>query len=71
MPNVCWKESTAGHKRSSTFLELTVENVMSLVIEELDLILANKEELVVDVKVSGSLGCSDHAVFELREEGDM
>lgn len=43
---------------------------MSQVIE-LDLILTNKEELVVDVKVSGRLGCSDHAEFELREKGEM
>lgn len=32
----------------------------------LDLVLANKEELVGDAKVKGSLGCSDHEVVEFR-----
>lgn len=32
----------------------------------MDLILANKEELVGDVKVGGSLGCSDHEVVEFK-----
>jgi len=26
----------------------------------LDLVLTNKEELIEDVKIGGSLGCSDH-----------
>lgn len=34
--------------------------------DKLDLLLANEEELVVDVKVRSSLDCRDHAVFELR-----
>jgi len=32
----------------------------------LDLILTNKEGLVEDVKVGGSLGCSDHEMVEFR-----
>ena len=32
----------------------------------LDLILTNKEGLVGDVKVKGSLGCSDHEMVEFR-----
>jgi len=32
----------------------------------LDLVLTNKEGLVEDVKVGGSLGCSDHEMIEFR-----
>jgi len=32
----------------------------------LDLVLTNKEGLVEDVKVRGSLGCSDHEMVEFR-----
>lgn len=32
----------------------------------LDLVLANKEELVGDAKVKGSLGCSDHEMMLFR-----
>ena len=32
----------------------------------LDLVLMNKEGLVEDVKVEGSLGCSDHEMVEFR-----
>ena len=32
----------------------------------LDLVLTTKEGLVEDVKVGGSLGCSDHAMVEFR-----
>ena len=32
----------------------------------LDLVLTNKEGLVEDVKVGGSLGCSDHEMVEFR-----
>lgn len=33
---------------------------------QLDLILTNKEELVVDVIISGSLGCSEHQIVGFR-----
>jgi len=32
----------------------------------LDLVLANKEGLVGNVKVKGSIGCSDHEMVEFR-----
>lgn len=32
----------------------------------LDLVLTNQEGLVEDVKVGGTLGCSDHEIVELR-----
>jgi len=32
----------------------------------LDLILTNKEGLIGDVKIKGSLGCSDHEIVEFR-----
>ena len=32
----------------------------------LDLLLTNKEEWVMDVKVRGSFGCSDHEMIEFR-----
>ena len=30
----------------------------------LDLILISKEEIIEDIKIGGSLGCSDHALVE-------
>ena len=32
----------------------------------LDLVLTNKEELVGNVKLQGSLGCSDHEIVEFK-----
>ncbi|GAB0209103.1 mitochondrial enolase superfamily member 1 [Grus japonensis] len=72
-PNICWRDNTAGHKQSRRFLECIDDSFLTQVIEELvrggallDLILINNEGLVGDVKVKGSLGCSDHEMVEFR-----
>ncbi|GAB0209305.1 hypothetical protein GRJ2_003396200 [Grus japonensis] len=72
-PDICWRDNAAGHKQSRKFLECVNDNFLLQVIEEpmrkgamLDLILTNKEGLVGDVKLKGSLGCSDHEMVEFR-----
>ncbi|GAB0190982.1 hypothetical protein GRJ2_001563500 [Grus japonensis] len=73
-PNICWKDMpTAGHKQSRRFLEHIGDNFLLQVIEEptrrgamLDLVLTNKEGLVGNVKLKGSLGCSDHEMVEFK-----
>ncbi|GAB0207806.1 hypothetical protein GRJ2_003246300 [Grus japonensis] len=72
-PNICWRDNTAGHKQSRRFLECVDDIFLLQVIEEpmrrsgmLDLILTNKEGLVGDVKLKGSLGCSDHEMVEFK-----
>ncbi|GAB0208094.1 hypothetical protein GRJ2_003275100 [Grus japonensis] len=72
-PNICWKGNTAGHKQSRRFLECIDDNFLLQVTEEsmrrgamLDLVLTNKDGLVGDVKLKGSLGCSDHEMVEFK-----
>ncbi|GAB0208651.1 hypothetical protein GRJ2_003330800 [Grus japonensis] len=72
-PDICWRGNAAEHKQSRKFLECTDDNFLLQVIEEptrrgamLDLVLANKEGLVGDVKLKGSLGCSDHEMVEFK-----
>ncbi|GAB0209097.1 hypothetical protein GRJ2_003375400 [Grus japonensis] len=72
-PDICWKGNTARHAQSRRFLQSTDDNFLTQVVEEptrrgvlLDLVLTNKEGLVGDVKVGGSLGCSDHEMVEFR-----
>ncbi|GAB0209274.1 mitochondrial enolase superfamily member 1 [Grus japonensis] len=72
-PDICWRDNAAGHKQSRKFLECVDDNFLLQGIEEpmrrgamLDLILTNKEGLVGDVKLKGSLGCSDHEMVEFR-----
>ncbi|GAB0181809.1 hypothetical protein GRJ2_000646200 [Grus japonensis] len=63
----------AERKQSRKFLECVDDNFLLQVTEEptrrgamLDIILTNKEGLVEDVKLKGSLGCSDHEMVEFR-----
>ncbi|GAB0175990.1 hypothetical protein GRJ2_000064200 [Grus japonensis] len=72
-PNICWRDNTAGHKQSRRFLECIDDNFLLQVIEEstrrgamLALVLTNKERLVGDVKLKGSLGCSYHEMVEFK-----
>ncbi|GAB0185700.1 hypothetical protein GRJ2_001035300 [Grus japonensis] len=72
-PNTCWRGNTAGHKQSRRFLECIDDNFLLQVIEEpmrrgamLDLVLTNKEGQVGNVKLKGSLGCSDHKMVEFK-----
>ncbi|GAB0185725.1 hypothetical protein GRJ2_001037800 [Grus japonensis] len=71
-PNICWRDNAERHKQSRKFLE-RVDNFRLQVTEEptrrgamLDLILTNKEGLVGDVKLKGSLGCSDYEMVEFK-----
>jgi len=59
--------------QSRRFLQSIDDNFLMKTVEEptrrgmlLDLVLTNKERLVEDVKVGGSLGCSDHEMVEFR-----
>ncbi|GAB0202510.1 hypothetical protein GRJ2_002716600 [Grus japonensis] len=72
-PAIGWRDNAAGHKESRKFLECVDDNFLLQVTEEpmrrgatLDLVLTNKEGLVGDVKLKGSLGCSDHEMVEFR-----
>ncbi|GAB0205366.1 hypothetical protein GRJ2_003002200 [Grus japonensis] len=72
-PDISCKDNTAGHKQSRRFLEYIDDNFLLQVIEEpmrrgamLDLVLTNKEGLVGDVKLKGSLGCSDQEMVEFK-----
>ncbi|GAB0180275.1 hypothetical protein GRJ2_000492800 [Grus japonensis] len=72
-PDICWRDNAAERKQSRKFLECVDDNFLLQVIEEptrrgamLDLILTNKEGLVGDVKLKGSLGCSNHEMVEFR-----
>ncbi|GAB0209624.1 hypothetical protein GRJ2_003428100 [Grus japonensis] len=72
-PDICWRDNAAGNNQSRKFLECVDDNFLLQVIEEptrrgamLDLVLTNKEGLVGDVKLKGSLGCSDHEMVECR-----
>ncbi|GAB0202682.1 mitochondrial enolase superfamily member 1 [Grus japonensis] len=72
-PDICWRDKAAECKQSRRFLECVDDNFLLQVIEEptrrgamLDLILTNKEGLVGDVKLKGSLGCSDHEMVEFK-----
>ncbi|GAB0208028.1 hypothetical protein GRJ2_003268500 [Grus japonensis] len=72
-PDICWRGNTAEHKQSRKFLECVDDNFLLQVTEEptrrgamLDLVLTNKEGLVGDMKLKGSLGCSDHEMVEFR-----
>ncbi|GAB0206732.1 hypothetical protein GRJ2_003138800 [Grus japonensis] len=72
-PNICWRDNTAGHKQSRKFLEGVNDKFLLQVTEEpvrrgamLDLVLTNKEELVGDVELKSSLGCSDHEMVEFK-----
>ncbi|PKU40284.1 glycerol kinase [Limosa lapponica baueri] len=72
-PDICWEGYTARHVQSRKFLQCLDDNFLTYGVEEstrrgvlLDLILKNKEGLVEDIKVGGSLGCSDHEKIEFR-----
>lgn len=66
-PHRCWRDNTPGHKKSRRFLnclsfqeELTKRSAM------LDLVLSNKEGLMENVNLPGSLGSQDHEMVEFE-----
>ncbi|KAJ7411586.1 parathyroid hormone [Pitangus sulphuratus] len=72
-PNICWRDNMAGHEQSWRFLEYVNDNFLIQVTEEptrrsamLDLVLTKREELVGNVILQGSLGCSDHEMVEFE-----
>ena len=65
--DISWEDHTARHMQSRRFLQSINDNFLMQLVEEptrrgvlLDLVLTNKEGLVEDVKLEGSLGSSDH-----------
>jgi len=72
-PDNCWMDNTARHRQARRFLECVEDNFFLQVIEKptrrggmLDLVLTNKEGLVGNVKLKGSVGCSDHEMVEFK-----
>jgi len=72
-PNICWRDNTAGHQRLKKFLERVDGNLLFQIVQEpmrrgamLDLVLTNKERLMSDEKLKGSLGYSDHEMVEFK-----
>jgi len=72
-PPICWEDHTARYIQNRRLLQGTDDNFLTQVVEEqkrrgvlLDLVLTNREGLVENVKVGGSLGCSDHEMVEFR-----
>ena len=70
---VCWWDNTAGHKQSKRFLDCLDDNFVLQVIEKptrrdamLDLVLTHKKGLLGNVKLKGSLGCSDQEMVEFK-----
>jgi len=72
-PDICWRDNTAGHKPSRKFQEYVDDNFLLQLIEKptrrgvlLDLVLTNEEGLVGNVKLKGSLVCSDNEMVEFK-----
>ncbi|KAK4806906.1 hypothetical protein QYF61_012627 [Mycteria americana] len=77
-PDICWKSSTASCRQSRRLLQCIEDNFLSQVIDSPtrgdaipDLLATNASELIGDVKIGGSLGCSDHAPVEFAVLRDM
>ena len=69
-PDVCWNSGMAGGRQARRFLE-SVDNFLVQVIDGptrrealLDLVLTGAEESIREVKIGGSLDCTDHALVE-------
>ena len=77
-PDICWKSSTASCRQCRRLLECIEDNFLSQVIDSpttgdaiLDLLVTNTSELIGDVKIGGSLGCSDYVLVEFAVLRDM
>ncbi|GAB0196022.1 hypothetical protein GRJ2_002067500 [Grus japonensis] len=66
--DICWKSSTANCKQSRNLLcvedSFLVQVMESMIRGEALLNLTNAEELIREVKIEGSLSCSDHTLIE-------
>ncbi|KAK4831258.1 hypothetical protein QYF61_016728 [Mycteria americana] len=76
--DICWKSGTASCKQSRRLLEYIEDNFLIQVINNptsggalLDMLLTNTDELIREVKIGGSLGCSDHALVKFTVLRDM
>lgn len=70
-PNMCWKRSTVSCRQSRALLEFMEDNFLTQVVDSctggvalLDLMVTSASELIGDIKIEGSQGCSDHALVE-------
>ncbi|GAB0186642.1 hypothetical protein GRJ2_001129500 [Grus japonensis] len=77
-PDICWRDNTAERKQSRKFLECIDDNFLLQVTEEptrrgamLDVVLTNKEGLVGDVKLKGSLGAVTTKWWSSRSSGQQ
>ena len=66
--DICWEDNMASFNRSQTLLESIDDNFLIQVVNRstrggvlLDLVLSTVEEIIKDIKIRGSPGCSDHA----------
>ncbi|PKU42862.1 hypothetical protein llap_6836 [Limosa lapponica baueri] len=69
--DICWKYNTAESRQARRFLECMEDNFLTQLVGEptrggtsLDLLFTNREGLVGDVVVRGSLGLSDHEMVK-------
>jgi len=72
-PDISQVSQTARHTRSRWFLQCVEDNFLTQVVEEptrwgvlLDLVVSNRDVLVRDAKVGGSVECSDHEMVEFK-----
>lgn len=72
-PDSCWKGNAAEYKQPRRLQERIDGNCLTQVIKEptkedalLDFIFINNKGLVGDMKVTGTLGCSDKDMMEFR-----
>jgi len=74
-PNICWKSRTVSCRQSRRLLECIEDYFLSQATDSttrrdaiLDLLDTNKSELISEVKIQGTLACSDHALVEFSPE---
>ena len=75
-PDICWDSGMVSGRQSGRFLESVEDSFLVRVIDGptrgealLDWVLINEEESIREVKIGGSLGCSDHALVEFVKIG--
>ncbi|KAJ7416886.1 dtw domain-containing protein 2 [Pitangus sulphuratus] len=75
-PDICRRDNTAGHKQSQRFLKRVNDNFLIQVIGEpprrgamLDLVFTHREQLLGNVMLQGSLGCSGYETVDFEIVG--
>lgn len=71
--DICWRDNAAEHQNSKRFLDCVDDSFLFHVVQEpmrkgamLDLTLTNKEGLVSNARLKGSLGCSDQEMVVVK-----